>query len=138
MREFINLLVEAQMYLGDKGTTYWNHAGKYEAEMGKLWKELVPGSGPAETLAGEVLRCVSKIYYRHFNDGDSFTVDSFAFLKKNIGHFTTYDEMVDRAVEFAMDPEHQAMANNFDSVRELKIYEGPESGYDDDEDEDEY
>lgn len=136
MREFINLLVESEMYLSDTGTTYWNHAGRYEAEMGKLFKEFVPGSGPADTLAGEVLRCVAKIYYRHFNDGDSFTVDSFAFLKKNIGHFDSYDSMVDRAVEFAMDPEHQAMANNFDSVRALTIYEEPEAF--DDEDEDEY
>lgn len=40
----------------------------YEA----LYDKLVPGSGPAETVEGEMLRAVSRIIYRYFNDGDFY------------------------------------------------------------------
>ena len=43
---------------------------KYEAEMDKLFEELVPVSGKAESKAGELVRAVSRIGYRFFNDGD--------------------------------------------------------------------
>ena len=50
--------------------TYWNEKGKYEKEYGKFWKKLVPGQGEAETQHGELLRSISRVYYRFFNDGD--------------------------------------------------------------------
>lgn len=37
-----------------------------------LYKKLVPASGPAETVEGEMLRAISKIVYRYFNDGDFY------------------------------------------------------------------
>ena len=39
-------------------------------EMNKMFEELVPISGPAETKAGELVRAVSRICYRWYNDGD--------------------------------------------------------------------
>jgi hypothetical protein len=44
----------------------------------KLWEDhndvlfgkLIPASGPAETLEGEMLRAVNRIIYRYYNDGD--------------------------------------------------------------------
>jgi len=50
--------------------TYWNSQGKHQTAYDKL-KNLVPDSGPADTHEGEILRAVSKIYYRYYNDGDS-------------------------------------------------------------------
>ena len=41
---------------------------RYEA----LFEKLVPGSGKCETLGGEILRAVSRIGYRWYNDGDKF------------------------------------------------------------------
>ena len=35
-------------------------------------KELVPPSGPAETVAGEIIRALGRIGYRYHNDGDYF------------------------------------------------------------------
>ena len=41
---------------------------RYEA----LFDKLVPSSGKCETLGGEILRAVSRIGYRWYNDGDKF------------------------------------------------------------------
>lgn len=37
-----------------------------------LFDELVPASGPADTVAGELVRAMMKILYRDYNDGDVF------------------------------------------------------------------
>lgn len=37
-----------------------------------LFDILVPSSGPAETLAGELVRAMMRIEYRYYNDGDYF------------------------------------------------------------------
>jgi len=36
-----------------------------------MYKQLVPDSGNCKSVAGEVMRAVSKIEYRFFNDGDT-------------------------------------------------------------------
>ena len=41
----------------------------------KLFEELVPSMGAAETTAGELLRAVNRIVYRFWNDGDMVCVD---------------------------------------------------------------
>ena len=43
---------------------------KNEKRINKLFKELVPVSGKAESLAGELIRAMSRIAYRFYNDGD--------------------------------------------------------------------
>jgi hypothetical protein len=51
---------------------YWNNTGKYQKAYDHFWKILIPKSGNAETPYGEVLRLISKIYYRYYNDGDVY------------------------------------------------------------------
>ena len=48
--------------------TYWHHNGKYEADAKRL-QNLVPDMGKADTVAGEIWRCVSACYYDYFNNG---------------------------------------------------------------------
>lgn len=43
---------------------------KNNERLSKLFEELVPTSGKADSLAGEIVRAVSRIGYRFFNDGD--------------------------------------------------------------------
>ena len=43
---------------------------KNEERISKLFDELVPMSGKADSLAGELVRAISRIGYRFFNDGD--------------------------------------------------------------------
>lgn len=40
----------------------------------KMFDELVPNSGKAETKAGEILRAMARICYRWYNDGDMLGV----------------------------------------------------------------
>lgn len=49
--------------------TYWASNGTYTKEYEALYEQHVPMMGKCETLAGEVLRAVSKIYYDAFNNG---------------------------------------------------------------------
>ena len=39
-----------------------------------LFKELVPISGKADSLAGEIVRAISRIGYRFYNDGDQLGI----------------------------------------------------------------
>lgn len=41
-----------------------------EKKIDALFEELVPASGRADTVAGEIIRAVSRIGYRNYNDGD--------------------------------------------------------------------
>ena len=43
---------------------------KNEDRTNKLFEELVPASGKAENLAGELVRAMGRIAYRFYNDGD--------------------------------------------------------------------
>jgi hypothetical protein len=48
--------------------TYWNSNGKHQAAYQELCK-IVPSSGPAGTVEGEMLRAVTRIYYDYYNNG---------------------------------------------------------------------
>lgn len=41
-----------------------------DKQLNTLFDELVPRSGKAESLAGEIVRATARIGYRYFNDGD--------------------------------------------------------------------
>lgn len=41
-----------------------------EEKINTLFEELVPASGKAATVAGEIIRAISRIGYRNYNDGD--------------------------------------------------------------------
>ncbi len=41
-----------------------------ETRINDLFEELVPAEGKADTVAGEIIRAVSRIGYRNYNDGD--------------------------------------------------------------------
>jgi len=43
---------------------------KNEQRMDELFEELVPASGKADSLAGELIRATCRIGYRFYNDGD--------------------------------------------------------------------
>ena len=51
---------------------YYNEAGKYQKAYNILWDELVPKSGRAHTEMGELLRRLARVYYRFYNDGDTY------------------------------------------------------------------
>lgn len=55
--------------------SYWNENGKFQKELDKLYKELVPSTGRAKFLRGEVLRAANELYYERFNNGNINAVE---------------------------------------------------------------
>jgi hypothetical protein len=49
--------------------TYWNGNGRHQELYDRLYTELVPDSGPADTYYGEILRAISNVYYDVYNNG---------------------------------------------------------------------
>lgn len=54
--------------------SYFASKGRYQLNYKRLYNLLVPAQGPAATPEGEVLRVLSKVYYRVHNDGDGYAV----------------------------------------------------------------
>ena len=50
-------------------STYWNGAGKHQADYDRLSAALVPPAGRSDTTHGELLRAISAIYYDLYNNG---------------------------------------------------------------------
>ena len=46
-----------------------------EERINKLFEELVPSNGKADTVAGEIIRATCRIGYRYMNDGDQIGID---------------------------------------------------------------
>ena len=40
----------------------------------RMWEKYVPNNGEADTEFGEMLRCVSRVIYRFYNDGDIYRI----------------------------------------------------------------
>lgn len=71
-----------------------------EERINKLFGELVPCSGKADTVAGEIIRAISRIGYRNYNDGDHVGV---GYGKETCNPAARYlmsfeDEAIDDAV----------------------------------------
>jgi len=49
---------------------YWNNEGAYEQEFSQLTNELMPATGRAEYLVGEVVRAANRLYYEYCNNGN--------------------------------------------------------------------
>lgn len=45
-----------------------------EKKINNLFDELVPPTGKANTVAGEIIRAISRLGYRNYNDGDHLGV----------------------------------------------------------------
>lgn len=65
--------------------SFWNNNHDLTPIYDELYKELVPSSGKAETVAGELLRATSKIYYDAFNNGfGNNTSGAYNFLDETL------------------------------------------------------
>lgn len=54
---------------------YWNNTGTYQDLYDRHFAKLVPKSGEAGTPHGELLRVMTNITYRFYNDGDATWFD---------------------------------------------------------------
>ena len=68
-----NIQKEKQADIKDKIISKTKQKGKAPTDQLEAWFEvLVPQSGKAPTVAGEMVRAMMRIVYRYFNDGDKF------------------------------------------------------------------
>ncbi len=91
--------------------TYWNNNGKHQKEYETMWERLVPGEGPAATVAGELLRAVSRLYYRWFNDGDRIqpSMDEWAMSTSAVQAFNYLYQFRDPVTRFSTKPLMEAI-----------------------------
>jgi hypothetical protein len=57
------------------GKSYWSETGAYQVEYDKLWKELVPASGACDTIHGELIRAVARLFYEFCNNGNCNAIE---------------------------------------------------------------
>jgi hypothetical protein len=63
--------------------TYWDQKGKFQAEYNRMSAELMPVSGACDTVAGELIRSVSRLGYDFYNNGmGNNTSGAVNFLRK--------------------------------------------------------
>ena len=53
-----------------------------DAQWNEWWEEYVPSKGKCDTVGGEIMRAMSRIVYRYYNDGD--TVEEYYGSEKNL------------------------------------------------------
>lgn len=69
--------------------TYWNGNGRLQAEYNQMVSDLVPVMGNCDTLAGELLRSVSRLAYDFYNNGmgnNTSGAVNFLYEKSAIGY----------------------------------------------------
>mgnify|MGYP000556944428 CR=1 FL=1 len=57
------------------GKSYWGHDGAYQNLYDSLWEQLVPASGYAPTIHGEMMRSISRLFYDYCNNGNGNALD---------------------------------------------------------------
>jgi hypothetical protein len=59
----------------ESGKSYWNNNGAYQTEYDKLYEDLVPSRGEADTVHGEMIRSVSRLFYDFCNNGNCNVIE---------------------------------------------------------------
>jgi hypothetical protein len=57
------------------GKSYWGQDGAYQNLYDSLWEQLVPASGYATTIHGEMMRSISRLFYEFCNNGNCNALD---------------------------------------------------------------
>jgi hypothetical protein len=57
------------------GKSYWYENGAYQNLYDSLWEQLVPASGYAPTIHGEMMRSISRLFYDYCNNGNGNALD---------------------------------------------------------------
>ena len=57
--------------------TYWNNKGKFQAQYDYVWNNLVPDYGSSDNEHVEAIRCVGRLYYEYYNNGNCNTYDRY-------------------------------------------------------------
>ncbi len=74
---------------------YYFGKGKYDKEYGELWDELVPNSGQAKTIQGELVRTIGRLASESYRNGNGNWDAGFRimvrFLQKHLNDKKVFD-----------------------------------------------
>lgn len=89
-----------------------------DSKLNELFEELVPASGTADTVAGEIVRAISRIAYRWLNDGDMI---GYGYGKETCNPAARYleavcDETVGKTVLDAWRAGESGVESNYDEA----------------------
>jgi hypothetical protein len=100
--------------------TYWSNTGMFQKEYDNLYDLHVPSSGSSNTIGGEIIRTISRIYYDYYNNG-------LCNLVQNVGNYNSDDS--DDCVDcvYTISPFYEKMIDlvyqNISSIKSLDIKE---------------
>lgn len=110
--------------------TYWNKKGKYQKESDMLEEMHIPHMGDALTKQGQLMLCVSNIYYERYNNGWGNPISHYTnYIRKYcrskkldiriVQNMTEkeFDQEVDKVIEHLMATELEPLGEK-DSVYE--------------------
>lgn len=66
---------KSQKLVTPLGKSYWGENGAYQNLYDSLWEQLVPASGYATTIHGEMIRAISRLFYEYCNNGNGNALD---------------------------------------------------------------
>jgi len=70
IREKVNIALVPDVKTTELGESYWDESGAYQKEYKELYDKLVPSSGSSETLHGELIRAISRLFWDYCNNGN--------------------------------------------------------------------
>lgn len=72
----VNEIIVSQQKTKKMNTSYWNSNGELQEDYDRLYKELVPAQGAAQTIEGELIRSISRLYWDYCNNGNGNAVET--------------------------------------------------------------
>lgn len=81
----------------------------------------IPSAGPAETLHGEILRAVTKIEYRYYNDGDYFYEDYGCETAGPAAKFLEHVSRSEKLPSYLKTAINELLKNTYDSEYEKLV-----------------
>lgn len=87
IREKVNSVLVPDVKTTELGKSYWDESGAYQKEYKELYDKLVPSSGSSETLHGELIRAISRLFYDYCNNGNCNAAEA----KYGEKEYTCYD-----------------------------------------------
>ena len=100
-----------------KGKSYWDGTGQYQTEYKTLCDNLVPDSGSAATLHGELIRAITRLSYEYYNNGNCNARERYINGDTYVDDF--YDQFIRLIKESICTPETNQICDKLINIIEI-------------------
>ena len=84
-----------ELKLTPAGQHYWDNKGAMQTEFDSLYEKLVPSSGNAASLNGELIRAISRLHYEYYNNGNC---NAYVRPRKVSKFYGRFIDLIERSV----------------------------------------